>query len=603
MALVQLLTEFRGVWASVPSADTTTPSDGTTTPGLPDAGDVVTATVDTLAIVFSTVLGLVIGLVISFIIQGMLRFVVRRHPKARTTIQSIALPLKVSFGLAGAWIGMYIGWDVPEGDAEPWLRGALHHGFLVAVILAATWFAAAFFDGVESTILEGMYQSGQARYRKVQTQLQILHRIVIVIIWVLGFGLVLMTFPSARTLGTTLFTSAGLLSVVLGIAAQSTLGNVFAGLQLAFSDSIRMGDIVIWQKEFTSVEEITLTYVVLKVWDGRRLIVPSSQMTSTTFENWTRRTPDLLGYVDFDLDWSAPITHMRDELNAILAQTSLWDGDTGILQVRDATSSKLQVSILISAENASKLTDLKYYVREHMVRWIQENAPQAVPHSRSWAGEEPKQLGDFSMPEAEGLASAGNEEKVHTTGAVAGDHVHDDRRLSSLSSRPPANSGQQHAVKAQTPAAESTPSRWKGTSRGLKHGRNKAKKKQTSADMAETAVMSLADIEAEFPVRVSVKERDFDVSEGHTQEAGHESSIFTGSRQAEKRAQEFSGPGEDVLREREISLEKQKANEVAKDVPPADTAEEERSRKDKSATQKRPKGVAETAIMGALQDE
>lgn len=563
----------------------TTPSDdSSTTPVLPDAGDVVNATVDTLAVVLATGLGLLAGLLASFIVQGMLRFVVRRHPLARTTISSIASPLKALFAVIGAWIGMNIGWKVPDGDTEPALRSALHHTFLVLVIIAATWFVAAFFDGVERTILARMHESGESRYRKVQTQLQIIHRIVIVVIWVLGFALVLMTFPGARTLGTTLFTSAGVLSVVLGIAAQSTLGNVFAGLQLAFSDSIRMGDIVIWQQEFTTVEEITLTYVVLKVWDGRRLIVPSSQMTSTTFENWTRRTPDLLGYVDFELDWSAPIPQMRAELKRILARTDLWDGDTGILQVRDATQSRLQISVLLSAENASKLTDLKYYVREHMVRWIQDNAPNAVPHTRVWSSGEPSEEelrsldgSDASVPEGQG-----------------------DGRTSSLSPRPEESTDSEQDT---APAFhESHP--WR-----RRKPVDDVPEQEAPRDEAETTVMSLTDIEKELPHRVSVKDRGPEPSSTEQAE-GHESSIFTGSVQAEKRAEAFAGPGEAVLKEREKSLERQKAAATGKNPT---VAAESPTQGKKPTPQSTPTSSTQedsadirpdqTAIMGATDDE
>ncbi|MCF2706071.1 mechanosensitive ion channel [Arcanobacterium haemolyticum] len=509
--------------------------------------EVVSATVDTLAILIGVAVGLVVGVIVALVIQGFLTYVARRKPLIRTVVKAVGRPIKLVFAVAGAWIGMHIVWTVPSGDEAPSLRSNLEHAFLVLVIVAATWFVAALVDGVEKTALHRMQSSGASRYRKVQTQLQILHRILMVAIWVLGISLVLMTFPAARALGTTLFTSASLLSVVVGIAAQSTLGNVFAGLQLAFSDSIRMGDIVVWEKEFTTVEEITLTYVVLKVWDGRRLIVPSSQMTTKTFENWTRRTPDLLGYVDFDLDWKAPIGRMRAELNKILAKTDLWDGDTGILQVRDATANRLQVSVLLSAENASKLTDLKYYVREHLVRWIQESAPDAVPHSRALTGDD-VDAGRFVRHDEDEPFEDGDD-----TSARAGDDE-------IVESAAPASPSPAMAPKKRK--------LWKGK-------RPKASSRQgddvavvgglivpahVEEQLAETTVLDMSELGVDGPMRVPIEQRD-EESEAPGQAPGHESSIFTGSVKAEKRGQEFAGPGEDVLREREDTLERRKAKE------------------------------------------
>ena len=528
----------------------------------------MTATVDTLAVVLAVGLGIVAGLLVAFVIQGLLRFVVRRHPATRTPTRAISRPLQAIAALVGAWIGLRIGWGVASDQSEPWLRSMLQHGLLVAVILSATWFVAALIDGTEHTVLERLRAGGQSRYRKVQTQLQILHRIVIVVVWVLGIAMVLMTFPSARGLGATLFTSAGLLSVVIGIAAQSTLGNVFAGLQLAFSDSIRMGDIVVWQKEFTTVEEITLTYVVLKVWDGRRLIVPSSQMTTSTFENWTRRTPDLLGYVDFELDWSAPIPQMRSELQRILERTDLWDGDTGILQVRDATASRLQVSILLSAENASMLTDLKYYVRESMVRWIQDNAPHAIPHNRSLSEDEVTLAGLIKPGEgkAEGLeAGEGDSEGAESGEAGAAESSQPGEVETAAEAARKDQPGQQNRPDQQNrpgrPGQSAHPTMPEGHGRQYASGKPSEPAEPTAADLAATAVMSAEDIEAEMPVRVSVRQRGLDAANDVDNSAGHESAIFTGSQKAEKRAQEFAGPGEEALKEREHSLERQKEAE------------------------------------------
>lgn len=552
------------VWASTLLAatnesPTTAPSDSASS-STEQAGEVVAATFDTLGVVLSIGLGGLIGLVTSFVLQGFLAFLARRNAKFKPAVKAAGRPLKLSFALVGAWIAFHVSWPEDASGSAIKVQSWIEHGFLIGVILALTWLVAALVDGAEKAILHQMEASGAARFRRAQTQLQILHRIILAAVWILGFAFVLMTFPQARSLGATLFTSAGLLSVVLGIAAQSTLGNVFAGLQLAFSDSIRMGDIVIWQKEFTSVEEITLTYVVLKVWDGRRLIVPSSLMTTTTFENWTRRTPELLGYVDFELDWQVPIARMRAELERILAKTDLWDGDTGILQVRDAIGTRLKISVLVSAANSSRLTDLKYYVREHLVRWIQSEAPNAIPHHRSLVeGEEEiaqTVAAEVAMMREEEAAASAQPPLPEVPGAMPEEGQ---AAQESLRERLTSEGVGEGGLLAKMP--------WLGKALSAV-GRPIDTAQETTlldmsgiADSAESAERADKEEDVSLPARVPIAERVAGEEptakpESSTRTAGHEASIFTGSLKAEKRGSEFAGPGDDVMREREAILER-----------------------------------------------
>src|SRR3712207_3167437 len=166
-----------------------------------------------------------------------------------------------------------------------------------------------------------------------------------------------MTFPGARAAGTSLFASAGVLSVVAGLAAQSSLANVFAGLQLAFTDAMRGDDVVVVGGERGRIEEITMTYIVVHLWDDRRLILPSTYFTTTPFQNWTRRQADLLGTVEMDLDWSVPVDEMRQELTRLLEASDLWDGRVGVLQVTEATGGYVRVRALASARDAPTLFD------------------------------------------------------------------------------------------------------------------------------------------------------------------------------------------------------------------------------------------------------
>ena len=176
-------------------------------------------------------------------------------------------------------------------------------------------------------------------------------------VWILGFAAVLFTFPGAQQALTTVLASAGIVSVIAGLAAQSTLGNVFAGLQLAFTDAIRVDDIVVVGDKGTMgvVEEITLTYVVLHIWDDRRLIVPSSKFTSSAFENWTRKATKLLGTVEIYTDWAVPVAVVRQKVEQLLNSTDLWDRRSWAVQVTDSTDQTVTVRVSLSASNSGNL--------------------------------------------------------------------------------------------------------------------------------------------------------------------------------------------------------------------------------------------------------
>lgn len=219
--------------------------------------------------------------------------------------------------------------------------------------------------------------------RRLRTQVMILRRLVYAIGCVLTAGAVLLSFPGVEAFGASVLASAGLISVVAGLAATSVLGNVFAGLQLAFSDAIRIGDAVIVEEEWGLIEEITLTYVVVHLWDERRLVLPSSYFTTTPFQNWTRDSAELLGAIELDLDWRADVTALRRELDRVLDETDLWDGRVKVVQVTDAVGGFVRVRALVSAQDAGTLFDLRCLVREELVAWVRENSDRGVPRVRT----------------------------------------------------------------------------------------------------------------------------------------------------------------------------------------------------------------------------
>jgi hypothetical protein len=157
---------------------------------------------------------------------------------------------------------------------------------------------------------------------------------------------------------------------------------VFAGMQIAFSDAIRVGDVVVLEDEWGRIEEITLTYVVVKLWDQRRLVLPTTYFTTTPFQNWTRNATELLGTVEFDVDFTVPLDAMRVELQNRLERSELWDGRKGVVQVTDAVGGVVRVRMLVSAPDATSLFDLRCFVREGMVEWLQRHHRGALPHQR-----------------------------------------------------------------------------------------------------------------------------------------------------------------------------------------------------------------------------
>jgi small-conductance mechanosensitive channel len=259
------------------------------------------------------------------------------------------------------------------------------HIITLALIATGAWLLAGVLTAIERTALSRLRitEPDNLRARKAQTQLTLVRRFVVAIIAVLALGAMLMTFPAAKAAGTSLLASAGVIGAIAALAAQSLLGNVFAGLQIAFSDAIRLDDVVIVESEWGRVEEITLTYVVVHLWDDRRLVMPTSYFMSKPYENWTREQAALLGTVELDLDWSADADRLRDELDKILHDTEKWDGRANTLQVTDATNSLVRVRALVSARDAPTLWDLRCLVRERLVNWVQTHEPDSRPRIRA----------------------------------------------------------------------------------------------------------------------------------------------------------------------------------------------------------------------------
>ena len=220
------------------------------------------------------------------------------------------------------------------------------------------------------------------RVRRARTQVTLLRRVVAATVILLGLAAGLMTFPELRTFGASLLASAGLAGIVAGLAAQTTLANIFAGLQLAFTDAVRIDDVVVVEDEWGWIEEITLTYVVLHIWDERRLVLPTSYFTSTPFQNWTRTQARVLGAVILYLDYATPLAPLREHAEAVISASSRWDRRDWVLQVTDTTETTMVVRVLASAVDAPTAWDLRCEIREALLTYLQENHPESLPVQR-----------------------------------------------------------------------------------------------------------------------------------------------------------------------------------------------------------------------------
>ena len=254
----------------------------------------------------------------------------------------------------------------------------------ILLIVAINWFSVRSLK-LAQLILYNIFDITRAdnmRQRRMRTQIQFIYRVTLVFVCITGVSFVLMNFESVRRLGTSLIASAGVASVVIGFAAQRSLANFIAGFQIAFTQPIRLDDVLIVEGEWGRVEEINLSYVVINLWDLRRLVLPITYFVEKPFQNWTRTSANLLAYSYVYVDYRAPLEPLRKEFQRVCEESPLWDHQVCILQVTDLTESTMQLRALTSARNASDAFDLRCVVREKLVEFLQKNHPEALPIRR-----------------------------------------------------------------------------------------------------------------------------------------------------------------------------------------------------------------------------
>ncbi|MEM6159209.1 mechanosensitive ion channel family protein [Erwinia sp. P6884] len=225
--------------------------------------------------------------------------------------------------------------------------------------------------------------SNNLRARKVRTQIMYVKKVAIVLLVTFCLSLILLSFPGVRKFGTTILAGAGVAGIIIGFALQKSLVNLFAGIQIAFTQPIKIDDAVVVEKEWGWIEEINLTYVVVRIWDLRRLVLPITYFTENAFQNWTRNNAQILGSVFLYVDYSMPLDPLRKHFEKVLSETKLWDQQTQVLQVTDTNEKTMTIRLLMTAQNSPIAWDLRCYVREKMIEFIQQNYPQSLPHVRA----------------------------------------------------------------------------------------------------------------------------------------------------------------------------------------------------------------------------
>ena len=226
-------------------------------------------------------------------------------------------------------------------------------------------------------------KSDNLKERKIRTQLQFLKKLIVTLIVIVTICVILLSFENLRKLGTGLLTGVGVGGIIIGFAAQRSIANLLAGFQIAFTQPLRIDDALIVEGEWGRVEEITLTYVVLNIWDQRRLILPINYFIEKPFQNWTRNSAELLGVVILYVDYTLPLQPLRDEFDRLLELTDLWDRRAKVVQVTDATEKTMPLRILASAASSGIAFDLRCYIRENLITFIQKNYPESLPKMRA----------------------------------------------------------------------------------------------------------------------------------------------------------------------------------------------------------------------------
>ena len=548
----------------------------------------VVTTIDFTLLILGPIVGAFVGVVISVVMSALLRKAFAKAATASSILARVRRPGHFTFAAWGAWAGLGIALVNP--NLSDWngtsITTFLMHVLLIVALACLTWmaYAAAW---VFEDAAKARQDSDQGRSRRFETQAQVLRRFTQGIVVVVGVVAIIGTFEVARQAMTTVLASAGVLSVIAGLAAQQTLGNVFAGLQLAFTDAIRVGDVVVAgdKHETGSVEEITLSYVVVRIWDERRLIIPCRYFTQTPFENWTRRAAAQLGTVELKLDWSAPMTLIRTKVEQLLTSTDLWDGRTWGVQITDSDEYTVTVRVLVSAKNSGHLSDLRAYLREQLISWIVTEEPWARPAQRIEPLETVTVEKDMSRERIARLAAelagiSGTNEAVAATGVSSAHPVAGERTAAGS-----ATGGAAYAPGAMpagvSPKDPAHAARMVAARRKAKRARRRAMADR-QRELAEGGPAASHD-ETQVISKVALRKIIEAAGNANPQltqtltatSIGRGERFFSGSADADERAAALEGPGEEAYAEREAEARRAQERREGHKNRSADTLDPE----------------------------
>lgn len=333
------------------------------------------------AITEPIIIGLLITVFLYFLIFWILKKV-GNNPKyllPYTFAKKIRVPLLLLLALVFTYS---VGFSIDSFPDN--IQYILRKTATLGIIFTVSWIVILVLKSIKNRVIKkyDITQSDNLKARKVYTQFNILENIVTFIIILFAIGIALMSFDGIRQIGVSMLTSAGIAGIIIGFAAQKALATLLAGIQIAFTQPIRLDDVVIVEGEWGVIEEINLTYVVVNIWDKRRLVVPTTYFIEKPFQNWTKNSSDLMGTVFIYTDYNFPAEALRTELTNILENTPLWDGKVNVLQVTDTKKDWVELRALVSAKDAPTAWDLRVHVREKLITFMQQNYPDHLPHNK-----------------------------------------------------------------------------------------------------------------------------------------------------------------------------------------------------------------------------
>ena len=331
-------------------------------------------------------IGTVAGAILAGLLAHYLLYTAARRFASRTRSQVDEALVRHSSGPAKLILPLIAVLGVlPTLPLRPGIVAGTRHTVALALIAAIAWLLTSLLNVIDEAISQHYRANLQSNFeaRRITTQSQVLRRIGVVIISFIALAAMMMTFPTIWNIGAGLFASAGVAGLVIGMAARPTLSNLLAGLQIALTQPMRLDDVVIVEGEWGRVEEIGTSYVVVRIWDLRRLVVPLSYFIEKPFQNWTRQSADLLGTVFLYVDYNVPVEEIRQQLHRVLQNCGMWDGKVWNLQVTDAKERTVELRAMMSAPNSGTAWDLRCHVREKMITYLQQQYPGSLPRMRA----------------------------------------------------------------------------------------------------------------------------------------------------------------------------------------------------------------------------